>query len=126
MFSTTPATRSPVFCAIVAARDATSWARGCGVVTTTVSARGRSCPSEIDTSPVPGGMSTTSTSMSPQCTSWRNCSKARWSHRAPPHDGLVVVEEEPDRHQLQVVGNRGDDHLVDDDGLLVDPEHVRD
>jgi hypothetical protein len=40
---------------------------------------GRSCPSEMATSPVPGGMSTTSVSRSPQCTSERNCSSARWS-----------------------------------------------
>ena len=79
MFSITPTTRMPVFCAIVAARDATSWASGCGVVTTTTSARGSSWPREIATSPVPGGMSTTSTSISPQCTSWRNCSSARCS-----------------------------------------------
>ena len=69
----------PVFCAITAARDATSCASGCGVVTMTASARGSSCPSEIETSPVPGGMSTTSTSSSPQCTSCRNCSSARCS-----------------------------------------------
>ncbi len=65
--------------AIDAARDATSCASFCGVVTTTTSARGSSCPSEIETSPVPGGMSTTSTSRSPQCTSVRNCSSARCS-----------------------------------------------
>ena len=77
MFSTTPTRRIPVFCAITPARDATSWAACCGVVTTIVSARGRSWPSEIATSPVPGGMSTTRTSSSPQCTSDRNCSSAR-------------------------------------------------
>ena len=65
--------------AISAARAATSCASGCGVVTTTASARGSSCPSEIETSPVPGGMSTTSVSSSPQCTSVRNCSSARCS-----------------------------------------------
>ena len=79
MFSTTPTTRMPVFCAITAAREATSWASGCGVVTMIASARGKSWPSEIETSPVPGGMSTTSTSRSPQCTSCRNCSSARCS-----------------------------------------------
>ena len=50
--------------------------RGCGVVTTSASARGSSWPSEIATSPVPGGMSTTSVSSSPQWTSERNCSSA--------------------------------------------------
>ena len=66
-------------CAISAARAATSCASGCGVVTITASARGSSWPSEIETSPVPGGMSTTSVSSSPQCTSVRNCSSARCS-----------------------------------------------
>jgi hypothetical protein len=79
MFSTTPMSRMLVFCAITAARAATSFAAGCGVVATTTSARGSSCPSEIETSPVPGGMSTTSVSSSPQCTSDRNCSSARCS-----------------------------------------------
>ena len=68
-----------VFRAISAARTATSCAARCGVVTTITSALGRSWPSEIDTSPVPGGMSTTSQSSSPQWTSERNCSSARWS-----------------------------------------------
>ena len=79
MFSTTPSTRMPVFCAICAARTATCWAAGCGVVTTSASARGSSWPSDIATSPVPGGMSTRSVSSSPQCTSERNCSSALWS-----------------------------------------------
>ena len=79
MFSTTPMIRMPIFCAITAARTATCCAAGCGVVTITTSARGSSCPSEIATSPVPGGMSTTSVSSSPQWTSERNCSSARCS-----------------------------------------------
>jgi hypothetical protein len=79
MFSTTPIRRMFVFCAISAARAATSCASGCGVVTTMASARGSSWPSEIETSPVPGGMSTTSVSSAPQWTSERNCSSARCS-----------------------------------------------
>ncbi len=47
-------------------------------------------------------------------------------HRAAPHHRLVVVEEEPDRHQPQVVRDRRNDHLVDDHWLLRDAEHVRD
>ena len=76
MFSTAPTIRIPVFSAICAARTATCWAAGCGVVTTSASARGRSWPSDIATSPVPGGMSTRSVSRSPQWTSERNCSSA--------------------------------------------------
>ena len=47
-------------------------------------------------------------------------------HRAAPHHRLVVVEEEPDRHQLQIVRDGRDDHLVDHHRLLADAEHVRD
>ncbi len=79
MFSSAPIRRMPVFCAICAARTATCCAARWGVVTTTTSARGSSWPSEIETSPVPGGMSTTSVSSSPQWTSERNCSSARCS-----------------------------------------------
>ena len=47
-------------------------------------------------------------------------------HRPAPHHRLVVVEEEADRHQLQVVLDRRDHHPVDEHRLLVDAEHVRD
>ena len=40
-------------------------------------------------------------------------------HRPAPHHRLVVVEEEADRHQLQVVLDGRNDHLVDGDGTLV-------
>jgi len=85
----------PVRRAICAARLATSCASTCGVVTTTASARGSICPSEIETSPVPGGMSTTSRSSSPQWTSWRNCSSALWS-MGPRHiSGLLSSTKKP-------------------------------
>ena len=45
-------------------------------------------------------------------------------HRAPPHDRLVVVQEEPDRHQLRLAAHRRHDHLVNHDRPLVDAEHV--
>ena len=57
MFSITPISGWPSFSTICAAREATRWAAACGVVTSTASARGSSCPSERPTSPVPGGMS---------------------------------------------------------------------
>ena len=46
-------------------------------------------------------------------------------HRPAPHDGAAVVEEEPDRHHLELVGDRRDDHLVHHDGALLDAEHAR-
>jgi hypothetical protein len=47
-------------------------------------------------------------------------------HRPAPHHGLVLLQEEADRHQLQVAPDRRHDHPVDRDGLLVDAEQVRD
>ena len=49
------------------------------MVTTSSSAVGTSCATEMATSPVPGGRSISSTSRSPQYTSARNCCTARWS-----------------------------------------------
>src|SRR6266545_5007713 len=77
MFSITPAMRWWVCTAIAPARSATSEEASWGVVTTISSASGTSCPTEIATSPVPGGRSISSTSRSPQYTSARNCSSAR-------------------------------------------------
>ena len=126
MFSTTPSRRMFVFCAIWAARTATCCAALLRRGHDDGLRAGRSWPSEIATSPVPGGMSTTSVSSSPQCTSVRNCSSARCSMGPAPHDRRVVVEEEADRHDLQVAAHRRDDHLVDDDRPLGDAEHRRD
>ena len=104
-----------VFCAISAARAATSCASGCGVVTTTASARGRSWPSEIATLPVPGGMSTTERVELAPVDVCQELLERSVQHRAAPHHGLVVVEEEPDRHQLQIAADRRHDHAIDCD-----------
>ena len=66
MFSTTPITRWLIIEAMVPARSATSAAADWGVVTTSTSAFGSFCPSEIATSPVPGGRSISRKSRSPQ------------------------------------------------------------
>ena len=47
-------------------------------------------------------------------------------HRAAPHDGAVGVEEEPDRHHLQLVGDRRHDHLVDHHRPAGHAQHARD
>jgi hypothetical protein len=57
MFSITPAIARSKRAAVSAARLATFWAAGWGVVTITNCAWGSSCASVIDTSPVPGGRS---------------------------------------------------------------------
>ena len=47
-------------------------------------------------------------------------------HRPAPHDRRVLLEEEADRHELEVAANGRHDHLVHCDRLLVDAEHVGD
>ena len=57
MFSITPAISRSNRIAVSAARAATFWAAGCGVVTITNFACGSSWASVMETSPVPGGRS---------------------------------------------------------------------
>ncbi len=126
MFSITPIRRMFVFCAIWAARTATSWASGCGVVTTSTSARGQQLP-ERDRDVAGSGrhVDEQHVELAPVHVG-EELLERLVQHRAAPHDRRVVVEEEADRHQLQLVADRRDDHLVDEHGLLVDAEHVRD
>jgi hypothetical protein len=79
MFSMTPVTFMPVCSVAFPARSATFCAACCGVVTTSMSALGSICASEIAMSPVPGGRSHSRKSSSPQYTSPRNCWSARCS-----------------------------------------------
>ncbi len=79
MFSTTPSTSWLTFFAINPARRATRCAVGWGVVTKSTCARGRNWLSEMATSPVPGGMSTSRKSGESHNTSVMNCSMALWS-----------------------------------------------
>jgi hypothetical protein len=51
----------------------------CGVLTITAPASGTRCAMVSWASPVPGGMSTTSTSSSPQSTSPSICCRALWT-----------------------------------------------
>ncbi|MEJ7717313.1 MAG: hypothetical protein WKF31_04855 [Thermoleophilaceae bacterium] len=79
MFSITPAISRSKRRASSEARWATFWAAGCGVVTMTMRALGMSWARVMDTSPVPGGRSSTRKSTSPHSTSSRNCLIALWS-----------------------------------------------
>ena len=94
--------------------------------TTSASARGRSWPSDIATSPVPGGMSTSERVQLAPVDVGEELLERLVQHRPAPHDRRVLLEEEPDRHELEVAANGRHDHLVDGDRLLVDAEHVRD
>jgi hypothetical protein len=73
MFSMTPRTESLSRRAAKAERCATRCAAACGVVTTMISARGITSARVSATSPVPGGMSMSTKSGSPQYASVRNC-----------------------------------------------------
>ena len=121
MFSITPSSRMFVFWAMIAARTATCWAGGCGVVTTIASARGSSWPSEIATSPVPGGMSTTSSVELTPVDVGEELLERPVQHRAAPHDRRVVLGEEADRHHLQVAADGRHDHRSTTTGRCVTP-----
>ncbi len=73
MFSTTPSTRVLVRSNILMPRSTSPVETSWGVVTITTPSRRIVCTSESCASPVPGGMSTTSTSSSPHATSPKNC-----------------------------------------------------
>src|SRR5256886_10719824 len=124
MFSITPITSRFTFWLMYAARWATRWAAGCGVVTMSTSARGRNWAIDSAMSPVPGGMSTTRKSGSSQCTSVRNCSSALCSI-GPPHDGLVLTGEEPHRDEVHAVRLGRDDDVVEHHGRVLQAEHAR-
>ena len=95
MFSMTTATRWCVCEAIAPARSATSAAASCGVVTTSSSATGSIWATEMATSPVPGGRSSSSTSRSPQYTSARNCCSARCSIGPRQTTGVLPLVNMP-------------------------------
>ena len=76
MFSTSPRIGTSVFSNIRTARRASIRARSCGVLTITAPARLARCAMVNCASPVPGGMSTTMTSSSPQSACPINCSSA--------------------------------------------------
>ena len=73
MFSTTPISGTCTCWNMAMPRRASISARSCGVETMIAPASGTLCASVNCASPVPGGMSTTSTSRSPQSTSSRSC-----------------------------------------------------
>ena len=73
MFSTRPSTGLCIISAILADLDTIISTKSCGDDTITTPSTGRDWKTVRGTSPVPGGMSTNSTSMSPQCTSVQNC-----------------------------------------------------
>ena len=76
MFSTMPSTGTSTLRNMLIAFLASSSAMSCGVLTITAPASGTFCAMVSCASPVPGGMSTTSTSSSPQSTSPSICCKA--------------------------------------------------
>ena len=76
MFSITPSTGTATLRNMFSPLRASSRAMSCGVETITAPASGTRCAIVNWASPVPGGMSTTSTSSSPQATSRSICSSA--------------------------------------------------
>ena len=79
MFSTMPSTGTSTLRNMLRPLRASSSAMSCGVETITAPASGTRWAMVSWASPVPGGMSTTSTSSSPQSTSRSICSSALWT-----------------------------------------------
>ena len=76
MFSTMPSTRTSTFWNMLSPLRASMSARSCGVETMMAPDSGTCCAMVSCTSPVPGGMSITSTSSSPHSTSRSICVSA--------------------------------------------------
>ena len=108
-----------------AARCATFCAAGCGVVTIRTSARGRNCAIDSAMSPVPGGMSTTRKSGSPQCTSVRNCSSALCSIGPRHTTGWSSRAKKPIEMSVTPLASGGTITSSMTVGRPVDPEHAR-
>ena len=100
MFSTTPISGTLTWPNIAMPRRASISARSCGVETITAPASGTFWAMVSCVSPVPGGMSTTSTSSSPHTTSRRSWFERRDHHRAAPDDRGALLDQEADRHHL--------------------------
>ena len=128
MFSITPAISSLTLSAICAERRATFCAVGCGVVTMMNFACGSSPASVIETSPVPGRqVDQQVVELAPRDV-LEELRERLVEHRAAPHDRLVLVEEEADRHDLEAVRLEREDlalrrHLRP---LGAEAEHARD
>ena len=78
-------------------------ARSCGVETMTAPASGTCWAMVSWASPVPGGMSTTITSSSPQATSRSICISACMTIGPAPDHRRLLVDEEAHRHDLDAV-----------------------
>ena len=104
MFSTTPSTGTLTLLNMAMPRRASISARSCGVETITAPANGTFCASVNCASPVPGGMSMTRQSSSPQATSRSICCTAPITIGPRQIIGVFFIEHEADRHGLHAEG----------------------
>ena len=126
MFSTIPSTGTSTRWNMASPLRASISARSCGVETITAPASGTCCAMVSCASPVPGGMSTTSTSSSPQATSRSIWVERRDHHRPAPDHRRLLLDEEADGHHLQAVAlERHQDAAADRLGPSLQAEEPR-
>ena len=97
----------------------------CGVETITAPFSGTLWAMVSWASPVPGGISSTSTSSGAQRTSFIIWVSARLHHGPAPDHGLVFLDQETDRHGFQAVFFDGLELLAVAFGLLGDAQQAR-
>ena len=107
-------------------RRASISARSCGVETITAPASGTAWAMVSCASPVPGGMSTTSTSSVAPLHLAQHLLQRRHHHRPAPDHRRLLLDQEADRHHLQPVGRqRPHDLALEDLRLVVEIEELR-
>ena len=122
----TPCTGRWTFSAIAADSRATFWAAGCGVVTTSTSARGRYWLRLSAMSPVPGRhVDQQELGVVPEHVG-EELLQRLVEHRAPPDHGLALGHEVAHRDAADAPLLRRHQHLVDHDRVAVGAEHAGD
>ena len=104
MFSMMPSTGTSTLRNMLRPLRASISARSCGVETMMAPDSGTCCAMVSCTSPVPGGMSITSTSRSPQVDVAQHLGERGDHHRPAPDDGRAFVDQEAHRHGLEAIG----------------------
>ena len=107
MFSTMPRTGTSTLRNMLRPLRASINARSCGVETMIAPDSGTCWAMVSCTSPVPGGMSITSTSRSPQSTSRSIWVSARTTIGPRQMIGRALIDQEAHRHGLEAVGLHG-------------------
>ena len=125
MFSTSPSTGTCTRSNIRTPRRASISAMSCGVETITAPVSATRCAMVSCASPVPGGMSTTSTSSGPHVHLAHHLLQRAHHHRAAPDHRRLLLDQEADRHAGQAPGLQRDHLVAPHLRLAVQAQHAR-